>query len=65
VSRVEPDQAATDLLALAVKAGGGEAVPLLTGEPFVLGIQFHPERPGEVPEMVGVFDALVTKGRIA
>jgi gamma-glutamyl-gamma-aminobutyrate hydrolase PuuD len=35
------------------------------GEPFVLGIQFHPERPGEVPEMVGVFDALVTRGRIA
>lgn len=35
------------------------------GEPFVIGIQFHPERPGEVPEMVGVFDALVTRGRIA
>lgn len=35
------------------------------GEPFVLGIQFHPERPGEVPEMAGVFDALVTRGRIA
>jgi gamma-glutamyl-gamma-aminobutyrate hydrolase PuuD len=30
VSWVEPDQAATDLLALAVKAAGGEAVPLLT-----------------------------------
>lgn len=35
------------------------------GESFVLGIQFHPERPGEVPEMVGVFDALVTRDRIA
>jgi putative glutamine amidotransferase len=35
------------------------------GEPFVLGIQFHPERPGEVPEMAGIFDALVTRGRIA
>ncbi len=35
------------------------------GEPFVIGIQFHPERPGEVPEMVGVFDALVTRGRSA
>jgi putative glutamine amidotransferase len=34
-------------------------------EPFLLGIQFHPERPGEVPEMVGVFDALVARGRIA
>jgi putative glutamine amidotransferase len=35
------------------------------GEPFLVGIQFHPERPGEVPEMVGVFDALVASGRIA
>src|SRR5712692_5110000 len=30
VSWVEPDQAATDLLVQAVKAAGGEAVPLLT-----------------------------------
>lgn len=29
------------------------------GEPFLIGIQFHPERPGEVPEMVRMFDALV------
>ena len=35
------------------------------GEPFLVGIQFHPERPGEVPEMVGVFDALVASGQIA
>jgi putative glutamine amidotransferase len=35
------------------------------GEPFLLSIQFHPERPGEVPEMVGVFEALVASGRIA
>jgi putative glutamine amidotransferase len=28
-------------------------------EPFLVGIQFHPERPGEVPEMVGVFTMLV------
>jgi putative glutamine amidotransferase len=26
---------------------------------FILGIQFHPERPGEVPDLVGVFSALV------
>ena len=31
------------------------------GEPFLLGIQFHPERPREVPEMVGVFDELVAQ----
>lgn len=30
-----------------------------TREPFLIGIQFHPERPGEVPEMVRIFDALV------
>lgn len=30
-----------------------------TGEQFLLGIQFHPERPGEVPEMIGIFDELV------
>jgi len=30
-----------------------------TREPFLIGIQFHPERPGEVPEMVRMFDALV------
>jgi putative glutamine amidotransferase len=29
------------------------------GEPFLVGIQFHPERPGEVPDMVGVFAMLV------
>ena len=26
---------------------------------FLVGIQFHPERPGEVPEMVGIFRLLV------
>lgn len=30
-----------------------------TGEPFLVGIQFHPEHPGEVPEMVGLFSMLV------
>lgn len=30
-----------------------------TGDPFVVGIQFHPECAGEVPEMVGIFDELV------
>lgn len=30
-----------------------------TGEPFLVGIQFHPERPGEVPDMVGIFSTLV------
>ncbi len=30
-----------------------------TGEPFLVGIQFHPERPGEAPEMVGIFEMLV------
>jgi putative glutamine amidotransferase len=30
-----------------------------TGDPFLVGIQFHPERPGEVPEMVGIFAMLV------
>ena len=28
-------------------------------EPFLVGIQFHPERAGEVPEMVGIFALLV------
>jgi putative glutamine amidotransferase len=32
-----------------------------TGDSFLVGIQFHPERPGEVPEMVGVFDMLVAR----
>lgn len=32
-----------------------------TGEPFVVGIQFHPERAAEVPEMVGVFSELVAR----
>jgi putative glutamine amidotransferase len=36
-----------------------------TGEPFLIGIQFHPERPGEVPELAGLFDALVATGRTA
>ncbi len=36
-----------------------------TGEPFLVGIQFHPERPGEVPEMVGIFDELVARARSA
>jgi putative glutamine amidotransferase len=31
------------------------------GEPFLLGIQFHPERPGEVPDMVGIFAMLVAR----
>ena len=35
------------------------------GEPFLVGIQFHPERPGEVPEMVGIFDVLVARARLA
>lgn len=30
-----------------------------TGAQLLLGIQFHPERPGEVPEMVRIFDDLV------
>ena len=34
-----------------------------TGEPFLVGIQFHPERPGEVPEMVGIFDVLVARAK--
>jgi putative glutamine amidotransferase len=29
-------------------------------DPFLVGIQFHPERPGEVPEMIGLFSMLVT-----
>jgi putative glutamine amidotransferase len=32
-----------------------------TGEPFLVGIQFHPERAGEVPEMVRIFDELVAQ----
>jgi putative glutamine amidotransferase len=35
------------------------------GEPFLIGVQFHPERPGEVPEMAGLFDALVSSGQMA
>ena len=31
------------------------------GDPFVVGIQFHPERVGEVPEMVAIFDELVAR----
>jgi putative glutamine amidotransferase len=34
-----------------------------TGDPFLVGIQFHPERPGEVPEMVGIFDMLVSRAK--
>lgn len=30
-----------------------------TGESFLVGIQFHPERPKEVPDMVGIFSMLV------
>ena len=33
-------------------------------EAFLVGIQFHPERPGEVPEMVGIFNALVVRARL-
>jgi putative glutamine amidotransferase len=29
------------------------------GESFLVGVQFHPERPGEVPELIGLFEALV------
>jgi gamma-glutamyl-gamma-aminobutyrate hydrolase PuuD len=36
-----------------------------TDGPFLLGIQFHPERPGEVPEMVAIFDELVAQARSA
>ncbi len=32
-------------------------------EEFLVGIQFHPERPGEVPEMVGLFTMLVACAR--
>ncbi len=32
-----------------------------TGEPFLVGIQFHPERAGEVPEMVALFGELVAR----
>jgi CTP synthase (UTP-ammonia lyase) len=28
-------------------------------DPFLVGIQFHPERPGEVSEMIGIFQMLV------
>jgi len=30
-----------------------------TGGSFLVGIQFHPERPGEVPELIGIFQLLV------
>jgi len=30
-----------------------------TGSSFLVGIQFHPERPGEVPELIGIFQLLV------
>ena len=30
-----------------------------TGKSFLVGIQFHPERPGEVPELIGIFQLLV------
>jgi putative glutamine amidotransferase len=30
-----------------------------TSEAFLVGIQFHPEHPGEVPGMVGIFSMLV------
>jgi putative glutamine amidotransferase len=33
------------------------------GEQFMIGIQFHPERPGEVPEMADIFDELVVRAR--
>ncbi len=31
----------------------------MPSSPFVIGIQFHPERDGEVPEMAGIFAALI------
>jgi putative glutamine amidotransferase len=34
-----------------------------TGDSFLVGIQFHPERPDEVSEMVGIFDQLVACAR--
>lgn len=34
-----------------------------TGDPFLVGIQFHPERPDEVPEMAGIFAMLVACAR--
>jgi putative glutamine amidotransferase len=34
-----------------------------TDDSFLVGIQFHPERPGEVPELVGVFDMLVARAK--
>ena len=30
-------------------------------EPFLVGIQFHPERAGEVPELIGIFEILVAQ----
>jgi len=38
--------------------GVGEGVEGIA-DPFLVGIQFHPERPGEVPEMIGIFQMLV------
>jgi len=30
---------------------------------FVIGVQFHPELPGDVPEAVPIFDLLVARAR--
>ena len=54
---------AAGLRITAVAADGVvEGIEAMDGR-FLVGIQFHPERPGEVPEMVGIFRLLVDAAR--
>ncbi len=57
------EHVAPGLRVSAVAADGVvEGIEAADGQ-FLVGIQFHPERPGEVPEMVGIFRVLVDAAR--
>jgi putative glutamine amidotransferase len=34
-----------------------------SGEPFLMGVQFHPEYTEETPELASIFDILVSRAR--
>jgi putative glutamine amidotransferase len=56
---IRPEQVAPGLRVSAVAPDGVVEGVEGAGEPFLVGIQFHPERPGEVPELAGIFSLLV------
>ncbi len=60
---LRPEHLAPGLRASALAADGVVEGVEGGGDSFLVGIQFHPERPGEVPEMVGIFGMLVACAR--